>query len=89
MGGDTDARHNLGVYEYNKGNMDRVIKHHMLAAGGGDNDSLKKIQEMFMNGEITKDDYTKALQAYQAYLSEIRSPQRDEAAAFDEDYKYY
>ena len=48
MGGDTDARHNLGVYEYNKGNMDRVIKHHMLAAGGGDNDSLKKIQEMFM-----------------------------------------
>ena len=69
--------------------MDRALKHHMIAVGFGYNDCLEYIKQMFMNGEAIKDDYAKALQAYQAYLSEIRSPQRDEAAAFDEDYKYY
>ena len=44
---------------------------------------------MFMHGEAMKDDYEKALQAYQAYLNEIKSPHRDEAAAFHERYKYY
>ena len=51
-------------------------------------ESLDTVRKMFMDKEITKDDYAKALQADQAYLSETRSPQRDEAAAFDEDYKY-
>ena len=44
---------------------------------------------MFMNGDATKDDYTQALRAYQAYLSEIKSVQRNEAAAANENYKYY
>ena len=89
MGGVADARHNLGNAEGHKGNMDRALKHHMLAAGSGDNDSLKKIKHMYKDGKATKDDYAKALQAYQAYLNEIKSPQRDEAAAADENYKYY
>ena len=43
-----------------------------------------------MKGDATKDDYGKALRAYQACLNEIKSPQRDEAAAFDaERYKCY
>ncbi len=42
------------------------------------------------NGNATKEEYTKALQLYQAYLSEIKSPQRDKAAAaHDECYRYY
>ena len=44
---------------------------------------------MFMHGDTTKDDYAKALQAYQANLVEIKSPQRDEAATFHDNYKYY
>ena len=71
------------------GNMDRALKHFMIAAGGGDNDSLKKIQQMLMNGDAMKDDYAKALRAYQACLNEMKSPQRDEAAAFNDAYKYY
>ena len=39
---------------------------------------------MFMNGHATKDDYVKALRAYQAYLVEIKRPQRDESAAFSD-----
>ena len=44
---------------------------------------------MYSNGHATRDDYAKALQAYQAYLSEIKSNDRDKAAEYDEMYKYY
>ena len=37
----------------------------------------------------TKDDYLKALRSYQAHLDEIKSVQRDEAAAFKDEWKYY
>ena len=88
MRGHVMARHNLGIFEGRAGNMDRAVKHHMIAAGCGDNDSLKNIKQMFTNGDATKDDYAKALQAYQTDLVEIKSPQRDEAAAAREDFKY-
>ena len=35
------------------------------------------------------EDYGNALRSRQAYLDEIRSDQRDEAAAFGDQYKYY
>ena len=69
--------------------MDRALKHHMIAVGFGDNDSLEKIKLLFMNGQATKEDYAKALRVYQAYLVEIKSPQRDQAAAFNDNYKSY
>ena len=69
--------------------MDRTLKHHMIAAGLGDNDSLEKIKQLFMNGHASKDDYAKALHVYQANLVEIKSTQRDQAAAFNDAYKYY
>ena len=62
----------------------------MIAIRGGQaEESLGMVQKMFMNGYATNDDYAKALQARQAYLDEIKSPQRDEAATFDEDCRYY
>ena len=90
MGGHVTSRHNLGCFEACTRNMDsRALKHFMIAAGAGYNSSLKNIKHAFMSGVATKDEYLKALRVYQAYLNEIKSPQRDEAAAFDEDYKYY
>ena len=59
------------------------MKHHMIAAGCGDNESLMEIREFYVNGHATKDDYGKALRAYQKYVDGIKSAQRDEAAAFD------
>ena len=62
----------------------------MIAAGFGLKESLDVIKHAFMKGYVTKDDYVKALRAYQANLVEIKSPQRDEAAAYNTDrYKYY
>ena len=89
MGGDLVARHNLGVLEGRSGNMDRALKHYMIAAGSGYSGSLENIKEMFIKGHVTKEDYSRALRVYQARLNEIKSPQRDEAAAFDDSYKYY
>ena len=90
MGGDPEARFNLGCSEKRVGNWDRALKHYMIAAGNGYNGSLKAVQHyLYKHGHATKDDYTKALLAYQAYLEEVRSEQRDKAAANDEGYKYY
>jgi len=81
MKGDVRARYNLGVHEQK--DIVRAIKHWLIATRCGLNRSLKKIQQLYSNGNATKDDYTAALQAYQVYLGEIKSSQRDEAASYD------
>ena len=81
IGGNVNSRCNLGNNEQRAGNMDKALKHYMIAAACGHNNSLKKIQKLYANGHATKDDYAKALRAYQAYLAEIKSTQRDAAAA--------
>ena len=88
MDGDSYARHNLGAVEYKAGNYDRALKHFMIAVRGG-HTSVKEIQRMYMDGHGTKDHYANALQSHQAYLNEIKSDQRDKAAAFRDDYCYY
>ena len=89
MRGHLDARHNLGVLEWRAGSMDRALKHYTIAAGCGYTASLETIKLMFMDRDATKDDYAKALRAYQANLVAIKSAQRDKAAAISDDFKYY
>ena len=89
MRGAVYARHKLGVFEARTGNWDRAIKHYMIAAGDGYNDSVKNIQVLYTKGHATKGDYAKALRAYQTYLDDIRSEQRDTAVAAYDRYKYY
>jgi len=89
MRGCVEARHNLGQLECSAGSMDRAIKHLMIAIDGGNNDSLTVILSIYKEGYTSKDEYVKALRAYQKYLGEIKTSQRDKAAAFHEDYKYY
>jgi len=89
MSGSVNARHNLGATEGNLGNNDRAVKHWMIAVKDGNSDSLKCIKALYSNGHATKDDYANALRSYQAYLDEIKTDQRDDAAAFTGGYKYY
>jgi len=86
--GDAYARYNLGLGEEDMGNMDRALKHYMIAVRGGESKSLNQIQRMYSNGNATKDDYTAALQSCQAYLDEIKSHQRDKAAAAGDGNRY-
>jgi len=88
MKGDTVARHSLGALEQNAGNIERALKHYMITVESGEQDSLKAIQDLYPKGKATKDEYVKALRAYQKYLNEVKSIQRDEASAYNELYKY-
>jgi len=89
MRGDESARHYLGYKEGMAGNFDRAVKHYIVAVRSGQNESLEAIKLLYSNGYATKDDYTKALQAYQVYLGDIKSNQRDRAASADERNRYY
>jgi len=60
----------------------------MIAVRDGLSRSLTEIQELYSSGNATKEDYTEALQSYQVYLGEIKSKQRDKAAA-DKVCRYY
>ena len=88
MKGSLRARHNLGAFEKQVGNMERAAKHYMIAARSGGEKSLKTIRGFFMLGYVSKDEYANALQAYQRYLGEVKNSQRDEAAAYDDQYIY-
>jgi len=81
MGGSIAARCNLGCNERQAGNVDRALKHWMIAVKDGGLDSLENIKRLYGYGHATKDDYTEALRSYQAYLDEVKSDQREEAAA--------
>ena len=89
MGGCEESRHNLGCIEQQAGNMDRALKHWMIAAKDGEDDSFENIKCMYMEGIARKEDYTEALRLYQAYIDEIKSDQRDQAAAYNAQYRYY
>ena len=89
LSGGVSARHNLGNAEGRKGNMDRALKHFKISVEFGLNESLDTVRQMFMNGNATKEDYTNALRAYQTYLGEVKSVQRDQATAISDRYKCY
>jgi TPR repeat protein len=81
MGGHVVARHNLGCTEGQAGNMNRAVKHYMISAGAGYNDSLHNIRQFFLNGRATKDDFERALRAHKEANDDMKSDQRDAAAA--------
>jgi TPR repeat protein len=90
MQGNNGARHNLGIDEANAGKYNRALQHWLIACERGNSNagSLKNIKRLFVAGRATKEDYEKALLSFQAYVDEIKSDQRDEAAAMSEQYKY-
>ena len=82
MKGDVVARNNLGCMEYKAGNHHRAKKHFILSAKAGDKKSLDIVKEGFKGGLITKDEYANTLRAHQQRHDEMKSDDRDKAAAF-------
>ncbi|KAL7529179.1 hypothetical protein ACHAXR_002832 [Thalassiosira sp. AJA248-18] len=81
-GGDVLSRHVLGVVEVEAGTMNRAMKHFMISAGFGHDESLREIQRGFSHGHVTKDDFEKALRAHKESKDEMQSDQRDAARHF-------
>ena len=82
MEGHPEARHNLGCFEWKDGRMDRAVKHYIIAAKLGDDDSLECVKNMYKDGHVSKDDFAAALRGHQAAIDASKSPQREEAYEF-------
>eukprot|EP00979_Chaetoceros_neogracilis_P019275 scaffold12103_cov246-Chaetoceros_neogracile.AAC.1 len=81
MAGNVMARHFLECEEGNAGNIDRALKHSMILANDGHDSSMKAVQEGYKNGFVTKDDYAKTIRAHGNSIDEMKSDDRDRAAA--------
>ncbi len=79
IGGHTFARHDLGDYEVHYGNIERAVKHYMIAANLGYEGSMKRLWPLYSAGAITKEDLDATLRTHQAAIDEMKSSQREEA----------
>ena len=87
IGGHPVARHNLGGHEmdYND-NAERAMKHWVIAATQGHDESIKMLMDTYKKGLAKKDDFGAALRAHKAAVDATKSPQREVA---DEFYRYW
>jgi len=77
IGGHEIARYNLGVLEYESGNYELAMKHYIIAARCGFEDSLKAVGDGYKAGHVTKNEYASILRAYRDSQDEMKSERRD------------
>ena len=78
MQGHVESRYQLGWIEGRKGNFDRAVRHFLISAKMGHEDSLEAIKNVFMEGLATKEQYAHALRGYQDAVEEMKSHGRDQ-----------
>jgi tetratricopeptide (TPR) repeat protein len=76
IGGHPDARQNLAVIEMNNGRPERAVKHLIIAANLGNDQSMKSLWKCYDKGYISKDDLTVILRAHHTAVDATKSPQR-------------
>jgi TPR repeat protein len=76
IGGHPDARHNLGCIEASNGNMERSVKHFIIAANLGCDSSMKLLWKHYSAGNITKEELEATLRTHQAAIDATKSPER-------------
>ena len=81
IGGHVLARHNIGFFEESKRRPFRAIRHYIIAAKMGYDDSLGVLKEFAEEGMVSKEDLTSAIRGHQAAVDATKSPQRETAAA--------
>jgi hypothetical protein len=82
MGGHPEARYNLACVEEANGNIERAVKHSIIAANLGDELSMKELWAHYSGGNITKEDLDTTLRIHQAALDEMKSSEREEVEAW-------
>jgi len=71
----------LGDLEGQSGNINRAMRHYIISAKRGYDESLDQVKQGFLFGFVTKSDYEMTLQAHKASQDETTSEQRDRAKA--------
>jgi TPR repeat protein len=83
INGSIAARHNIGFMELQTGtgNHQRAMKHFIIAARAGDDESLDVVKGGYMNGFVIKEEYANTLRECQKSQDEMKSDARDKALA--------
>jgi tetratricopeptide (TPR) repeat protein len=82
IGGHPHARYNLGYYEARNGRYDRAVKHWIIAANLGCDNSMEAVKNVYALGFVSKEDFEASLRGHQAATDATKSKQRDEAYAW-------
>ena len=82
IGGQPNARYNLGCTEEANDRVDRAAKHWIIAAKLGHCKSLKIVRDLYKGGHVRKDDFEAALRGHHAAIEATKSHQREEAEQF-------
>ena len=82
IGGHPHARFNLGCNEMRNGNIERAMKHCVIAATHGHDHSIKMLMDAFKGGFVEKEDLAVVLRAHKAAVDATKSPQRKAAEKY-------
>ena len=77
--GHPHARYYLGNHEGRSGRIDRAVKHFIIAATLGHDDSIQAVKGLYKKEYVSKEDFAAALRAHHAAVNAMKSPQRKEA----------
>ena len=72
------SRFNLGAEEKKNGKIERAVKHFIIAANHGDDDSIDMLRDMYAQGLVAKGEFAAALRSHQAAVDATKSPHREE-----------
>ncbi len=82
IGGHPDARYNLGCTEGDNGNIERAVKHFIIAANLGCETSMKELWSEYKDGNITKEELEATLRTHKVAIDATKSPEREAAEAW-------
>ena len=82
IGGHPKERYHLGCFEWRNGNMERSVKHLIIAAKLGEDRSMKALWEQYSAGNINKEELESTLRAHKAAIDATKSAQRDAGEAY-------
>ena len=82
IGGHPNARYNLAIIEGKNGNVERAVKHFIIAAKLGHEKSMKALWKYYSDGNITKEKLESTLRSHKAAIDATKSPQREAAEAY-------
>ena len=77
MAGHEMARYNLGIFEYNSGNVEQALKHWTIAASAGECYAMHHVRKHFEKGDVSRESIDSTLAAYNNSCAEMRSKARD------------
>ena len=77
LSGDEASRYNLGCLEAQSGNIERAVKHWIIAASAGHYHAMYKLITFFKKGVVSRVLIDTALSAYNSSCAEMRSESRD------------